>query len=192
MTREVVCSSLAELQARITQDMAILQENLGHAIQRTAEAAVPIIASRVPVAFGDLKESVHATKMKTVVDAPHAAAVEIGSMPHRPDMARLIAWVKLRGMQGLNRSGQVRSSKTPSTRFGVGPTTKGHALAIAHELKRHENSNGSLDIDAPERIADRIASEIEKHGTRPHWFTRSSLPAIRKALDEEIRTCLGK
>lgn len=192
MTVNVRCT-LDELEARVAADMAQLQRDLEDAVNHTAHEAAEIIKTRVPVAFGDLQGSVHGEHMKTVVDAPHAAAVEIGSRPHVPDMARLIAWVKLRGKQGINRHGRVRHPKQPTFKYGRGGgNTRNHALAVAHELKSMESSNGSLDIDAPERVAQRISQAIQKGGTKPHWYVRSSLPTIRVALKTEIRKALGK
>jgi hypothetical protein len=48
-------------------------------------------------------------------------------------------------------------------------------------------SGGALDVDAPLRIARAIQHAIAKHGTKPHWYARSSLAAIRAALDAFVR-----
>lgn len=112
-------------------------------LQRTAKDAVPIIKENAPKAFFFLEDSVHDEDMKTVVDAPHAAAVEVGSRPHTPPLDPLVAWVVLK-----------------ITQMGSGEEAR--------------------------RIARAIQIKISKVGTRPHWFVRSSLPAIRLALDGQM------
>lgn len=163
------------------------------AVERTARAAVPIIQGRTPKAFGDLVESVHAEEDRTVVNAPHAAAVERGSAPHRPNMEALIRWVKLRGMQGLTGRGKIRS------RFAreLGPTTAQHAMNVAGMLKALEvrgkrGTGRHLPIDAAEQVAEAIAAGIEKHGTKPTWFVRESLPQIGQVLLENLRRAKGR
>lgn len=68
------------------------QESMRGAIRASVKAAVNIIKSNTPVAFEDLKKSVHAEGNEVVVDAPHAVAVEVGSRPHVAPLAPIIAW----------------------------------------------------------------------------------------------------
>jgi hypothetical protein len=149
-----------------------------------------IIADNTPVAFADLRESVHADVSRflegftrSVVSAPHAAPVEKGSRPHVPPLAPLIAWVKLRGMQGIDKRGKIRSPG----RKAWGNTTAANAHRVAVALKSLERPNGSLHLDAPVKIARAIQASIAKHGTRPHWFVRDSLKKIRSALDRRMK-----
>ncbi len=172
----------ADLERAIKRDLAKLEKNIHRAMQRTADRAVPIVRKNAPKAFGSLGESVHSEPHKTVVDAPHANAVEIGARPHVVPLSNLVAWVKLRGMQGLSKTGRVRK-----TGYGkLGPTTKQHAMSIASQLKRME-SGGSLDVDSPMRIAIAIQDKIAKHGMKPHWFVSKSLPAIMQILDANLK-----
>lgn len=163
----------AEFERALKRDLNAIARRSKKAVERTAYGAVRIIKRNVPVAFGELSDSVHADAHgiaipATVVGAPHAAAVEVGSRPHFVPLEELIKWVKLRGMQGLSRK-----------------TKNQHAINIAAELKSRER-NGSLDIDTPEDIARRIQAGILHNGTKPHWYVQASLPKIMELLDKNI------
>lgn len=105
-----------------------------------------------------------------------------------PDIEKLTAWVKLRGLQGLHSRGLGNTRRH-------GPTTKAQALRVkdllAAEVQRGHGGDYS-PTDAPEKVALAIAKGIQKHGTRPHWFVRDSLPDIAKVLNEHVRKALGK
>jgi len=62
-----------------------------------------IIAAAAPVAFGDLKRSIGAEPTadgaKITIDAPHAAHVEYGTLPHFPPLGPLIRWCQLKGAE---------------------------------------------------------------------------------------------
>ncbi len=170
------------------------QKNIIKAVDKakwnTAQKAVRPIKKRVPVAFGELRDSVQAFERgdsgnpTTSVTAPHAGSVEIGSPPHTPNFERLVAWVKLRGMQdmrgGPRKLGPTGALKIASVRKMFGS----HVIAGA---------GGKFSpVDAPEQIARAISKGIEKHGTKPHWYVRESLPEIQVILGEEIRKGLSK
>ena len=164
------------------QHQAEREKRIRGAMQKTAQAGVSIVKRAVPVAFGELRESVHREGTKIVVDAPHAAPVETGSRPHWMPLAPLIKWVKLRGAQGL--LSRRERSRLPGT------TTRAHAEGIASQFRAMEKG-GALDADAPVQIARAIQRAIAKKGTRPHWFARTSLPAIRAELDAFVRRALN-
>lgn len=147
-----------------------------------------MVKRRVPVAFGELRESVKpearaAGGAAIVVDAPHAAPVETGSRPHMPPLAPLLAWVKLRAAQGLLTPRQI--GRLP------GRSTAAHAVTVAAALRSMERG-GALDVDAPLRIARAIQRAIGDHGTKPHWYARGSLPEIRRVLGSAIRRALAE
>lgn len=167
--------TLADLPGLIEKDLKSLRQRVDGAVKQTAQDATAPIKRRAPKAFGDLQGSVHATTNKTVVDAPHAAAVEIGSRPHTPDFEAILAWVKLRGMQAL-------SPRRP----GEGRTTARQAARVGALLKA-EVRNQASPIEAPENVARNIVKGIQAHGTRPHWFVRESLTDIRLILDRLVR-----
>lgn len=130
--------SLGAALRKITRDLESREQRLDDARRRTADWGAQYVRRHMPVAFGDLRDSVHTGPFHTIVaDAPHAAAVERGSRPHWPPLAPLIDWVKLRGMQGLNARGTVKPHKRLT-----GTTTREHAWRAAAQLynrrKRHE------------------------------------------------------
>jgi hypothetical protein len=183
---------LHELPAALRRDERAMRRAIKAAISRTSKRAVEPIQSRVPVAFGELRDSVEAqpngATPKAGVYAPHAGAVEKGSMPHTPNFEKLVAWVKLRGFQGLSGRGRIRKRFSRSE----GPTTAHQARRVASAIKSHEirgkrGVGRHLPIDAAEQVARAISRGIEKNGTRPHWYVRSSLPDIHKILDTEIK-----
>lgn len=177
--KSIKCS-IDELQGLIERDLKQLQDRVGTALQKTASDSVAPIQYRAPKAFGDLRGSVHSTSNKVVVDAPHAAAVEIGSRPHTPDFEEILKWVKLRGMQALN----------PRKRT-EGPTTARQAARVG-ALLAAEVRNQSSPIESPEVVARAIVNGIKLHGTPPHWFVRSSLPDIEKILNRMVRDAVKK
>jgi hypothetical protein len=154
-------------------------------LRQVAQVARVFFREHVPVAFGDLRGSIHAESTKlgaqTIADAPHAAAVEVGSRPHTPPLAPLLAWVKLRGQQGLLPEGRL-------SKLG-GTTTAAHARSIAGQLRGMER-DGALSVDAPERIARVIQQKIAREGTMPHWFARQSLPDIVRTMDRIVRVAV--
>lgn len=150
------------------------------AMQKAAKNGRNVIARAVPVAFQELRDSVHDEDTKIITDAPHAAAVNLGSRPHWMPLEPLIRWVKLRGMQGLDKHGELRTKG-----FKRGPTTRKHAMAVAAELKGLE-AGGALGVDAPAQIARRIQIAIAQRGTKPTHFIERSLPRIGKALSTEL------
>lgn len=164
----------SEFERALKRDLAKLKQEARAGIQRTAYRAVGVVQKRTPVAFAELKDSIHADDMKTVVGAPHAQAVEKGSRPHLVPLEELIKWVKLRGMQGL------------SSKKHEGSTTREHATRVASQLQSMERG-GSLSIDAPRQIAKAIQASILKHGTKPHWFVLNSLSDVMSVLDDEMK-----
>ncbi len=187
--------SLRQLPKAIARRMKILQGNQAKALELTAKDAVKEIQFLIPKAFGELAGSVRTRghvdvgNLRVVVDAPHAAAVEIGSAPHKPNMEKLVAWVRLRGMQALSR---------PRALHLLGSTTEHHAMRIkellsakvvrASALGKGLGRGRASPIDAPTQVAMAIAKSIEAKGTRPHWYARNSLPVIAMRLSHHMRS----
>lgn len=175
---------LDELRARLAQDVPMLKAKVDKALPYAAAKTTIVMKGRVPVAFGELHDSIHVAGNSAIADAPHAAAVEVGSRPHLPPLEPLIAWVKRRGMQGL----------------GAGPNTwmKGrkrdvrHARVIAGRLQELANARGGTanEVDDPVKIARQIQFAIGKRGTKPSWFARGSLPKIKDILREVVGQAL--
>lgn len=183
MTTHVV-KSVAELQALIRRHAKEREEKVRTAIRKAARRASLANSSElkrnIPVAFGELRESVHVEGSKVIVDAPHAAAVNNGSRPHWMPLAPLIAWVKLRGMQGLATERQI--GRLPGT------STRGAAQGVAAMLASHEHRGpaGYSDVDAAEQVARMIQRAIAARGTKPHHFIEKALPGMFRVLQEEV------
>jgi hypothetical protein len=172
------CASIRELLALMQKHDRERERGVERAVKRAARAGRRIVRENVPVAFGELRESVHVEGTRIVVDAPHAAPVETGSRPHMPPLEPLLKWVKLRAAQGLLTERQ--RGRLP------GRTTRAHAEGVAAQIHAMEK-DGAVDADAPMRIARAIQQAIARRGTKPHWYARMSLPEIREALDAFIR-----
>ncbi len=172
--------SIAELKRVLAKDMRARQKRVERAVKKSARRGASVVRRNVPVAFSELRDSVHADGTTIVADAPHAAPVETGSRPHFPPIEPIERWVKLRGMQGLAGS---------STKRLTGTTSRGAAGAVAGMIAGME-SGGAVSVDAPRQIAFLIARAISQRGTKPHHYMRGSLPAIMKILDHEVRQAL--
>ncbi len=185
MSEYIKVNGIQNLPKALERGAKKIRKQCDAAVWKTARDAVRPIRKRVPIAFGELSASVQAYQRGanghavTSVDAPHAGAVEIGSPPHKPNFERLLAWVKLRGLQHLGGGPRKR-----------GPTSGYQVPRIGSMFAAHvqNGSGGSFSpSDTAEKVARAISKGIEKHGTKPHWFVRESLPEIRQILDENMK-----
>lgn len=152
-----------------------IQRNAVYALRGAALSGKAIVQENTPKASGELWDSVESRPKENgaqiVVDAPHAVAVELGSMPHMPPLAPLIAWVKQRGMQGL--SGRVRRADRSQVR------------GVRASLKALEKE-GATPVDAPEKIARAIQAVIAKRGTKPTHYVEKSLKPIDAVVQAQL------
>lgn len=185
--------SLGALAKALQKDLRGKERALDSARRRAAQKHAAYVRSHMPVAFGELRASVSASDGKVTVDAPYAAAVEVGSRPHWMPLEPLIKWVKLRGFQGLASSKSL--GRLPGT------TTAGHAHSVAAGLREHDEASGYADLsggagdrDGPVAIAKAKAIQlaIALKGTKPHWYMRDSIPQARVFLGIEIKAALAK
>lgn len=177
----VVHKSFRGAKRAIVMELRHREKALDKALRKTARKGASHVRRNVPVAFSELRDSVRAARDSIIADAPHAAAVELGSRPHMPPLEPLIKWVKLRGMQGLNRRGNVvrGASRLPGT------TTEQWAIGIAKLIRDHEK-HGAVGADVPRQIAWAIAMGIKKHGTKPHHYMSGSIPKVMEILDQQV------
>lgn len=172
--RRVKASEFAE---QFQKDMAALRARLVQATHETASTGAKLVAQNAPHAFGELADGVVPIELgsgaKIRSTAPHSAAVEVGSRPHMPPVKPLLAWVRLRGMQGLQNG------------------AKGAPRAVA-KMIRAQGSRNATPIDAAEQVAWAIAMGIKKRGTRPTWFVKSCLPEIKAILGANVRAQLER
>jgi hypothetical protein len=114
--------SLSDAMAAIAKDMKAREVRIGNAVLETTKDGVPIVQDKVPVAFGEIRDSVHREGTQVVIDAPHAAANNNGSRPHTPPLAPLVAYMRLRGAQDPDAAGRALQQKiaaqgTPPSHF---------------------------------------------------------------------------
>lgn len=177
--------SFSELQRHLEKLLKLKQQRVREAAEKTARFAAVRIIELVPKAFTDLAHSVHVEGSSAIVDAPHAAAVEIGSRPHTPPLEPLIKWVKLRGAQGLGPAG-----RPIGRRIARRNSDLMHARIVALTIRALNKGKKSYDVNTPERIARSIQKGIMISGTKPHFFVKSAMPSIEaeflKNIKEEI------
>lgn len=183
---DITVRSFRELEVLIERQMRAKQSQVMNGIRSASTQGAMHLKREIPVAHGELRESVYAAPAAIIVDAPHAAAVNNGSRPHWPPLAPLVEWVKLRGAQGLLSERQQR--RLPGT------STRSAATGVAGLLRSHEHRGpaGFMDIDAPVEAARAIQRAIASRGTKPHHFIEKALPEIYRLLDREIRKSLKK
>lgn len=187
--------SLKELATLLPKHQAERQRRLENALRKTARRGVGVVKKNVPVAFGELREDIEARSTSNrgaqiVADAPHAAAIEVGSRPHWVPLDALVKWVRLRGMQGLGSTRQL--ARLP------GRSTFGAARFVAGQLRNHMlglsgdsgHTGDAIAADAPLQVARAIQIAIARHGTKPHFYMKESQAAVFKILDEEIQNSL--
>lgn len=160
--------------------MRKLQRRIVKATHKTASKGRRIVQANAPKAWGHLGDGVVSVNLPTgsqiIATAPHSAAVEVGSRPHMPPLGPIIAWVKLRGMQGLRRKAS-----------GAQKHIAGWIRSIGEE---YGSVRDATPVDAPEQIAWAIAMAIKKRGTKPTWFVRNSVPAVVSLLDSTMKEML--
>jgi hypothetical protein len=188
---DAVRCSLEELPCLIARDLQRLERRVQLELAGAAIDGAHAIEPHIPVAFAELRGSLHVDasralegEIRIVLDAPHAEAVERGSRPHTPPLEPLIRWVKLRGMQGLTKTGRIKSAKARAW----GPTSAAQANRIATSIRAFRVTGELVtDVNAPEKIARAIQMSIRKNGTKPHWMVRRTLPEIEVILGRHMR-----
>lgn len=193
-------TNLGAATAAIMRDTRRTQRGIYTAIRKASRETRNFVArDKVPEAFGELRESIHAVDVDAghsdvVADAPHAGAIELGSKPHYPPLDPLIRWVKLRGLQGLSKGGGLKSR-----RF-VGPLTEqkqgkqDSARSIAASIRGKVGRKGAAawvanagEDPATVEIARAIQQAIGRHGSKPHHYMGDSVPQAVAFLDRFVQ-----
>lgn len=186
--------SFAAFQAALSRDMVKLQSRLYTATLKAAQVGAKAAAFRVPVAFGELKQSIRAESTasgaRVIADAPHAAPVEFGSRPHWPPLEPLVKWVRLRGAQGISGSRKVRNSGAPKwVRDRLKEYERGGRQGARQRLPAG-GVGARSPVDAPAQVARAIQAAIAARGTPPTFFMRMAIPQVQAALDEFVKKAL--
>lgn len=184
MSQTFEVKSLSQLTSLMKRHARQRMSKVKRATRKAASKGRGTLKRNIPVAHGELRESVHSEEALVIVDAPHAAAVNFGSRPHTPPLEPLVAWVKLRGMQGLLSDRQMK--RLPGT------TTKDAAMSVAEMLRAHEVRGPAnySPTDAAVQVARAIQRAIKKRGTKPHHFIEQALPNLKATLLDELRRAM--
>lgn len=187
---------LADIGKVLEKDLATLRRRIVLATHATADDGAQVAAAKAPKAFEELAdgiEPIHRKDGATIRStAPHSGAVENGSRPHMPPIEPIVRWVKLRGMQGLEKGAKgvaremARRIKSESEAYAFTEVRRG---PNAGQMRRRRVQ--ASDIDAPRRIAFMIALKIKAKGTKPTFFMKRSVPEVRKILDAHVRSFLS-
>ena len=207
-------TSLRDFAVQLRKDIRARERRLNNAVKKTARQGAGYVRQYVPKAFEELADSIHVEDLgpgfaAIVADAPHAAAVENGSAPHTPPLDPLIAWVELRGMQGLTKSGRVakenwlQAAKKSAYAVGEMQVSRRIARSIRESLGRQgaadwraRTAMGPLAAreighdPAVVAIARAIQMAIAKRGTRPRKFMQRAVEPVTKLLAENVRAAL--
>lgn len=196
-----VVKDFKELARVFQRDMRKLDSRGERACRRAVQRVASHLRRNIPVAFGELRNSVREENMKLIVDAPHAAAVEYGSRPHWMPLEPLIKWVKLRGFQSLalrgggakkDAQGRYRDSRGKYLNHLTGTTTVEHAQRVGEQLAASRRGGpigperSSTALSAPIEIAKSIQLAIALNGTKPQFYMANCVPLADKFLGEEF------
>lgn len=182
-------ASLKELGQLMKKHQSQRERRIKKGVRKAAQRGAAYVRRNMPVAFGELRDDISSNATQVVSDAPHSEAVELGSRPHWMPLEPLIAWVKLRGAQGI------LSDKQLSYNARHQSTTADHAKRVASQLAELRRGGFGASgpetnfssVDAPVQVAKAIQLAIALKGTKPHWFMRDAVPEVMSFIDEELR-----
>ena len=186
-------TNLKDAARAMARDGRARERRVRDAVKKAARTTARfIITDTVPKAFGELSNSIHVIdgprgNADIVADAPHAGAVENGSRPHTPPLAPLIAWVKLRGMQGITATGRIKKNRD---RYGLIRNWRLEAARVIALSLKNKQRGGALSVDAPTEIARAIQQSIRLHGTKPHKFMYQGVHVAESSLDQYVNAAL--
>ena len=164
-----------------------------------------------PKAFGFLAESIVSHggdpgAAEVSCESDYAEAVELGTRgaPRKaPPLDKIIAWVQLRGIQGLSAKGNLirlpRSVKVFRNQVSRG---RYHARTVAAEIRnqvggsegaaawRAHTMNDSGVLPATLAVARAIQMKIKNVGTKPRRFMLNSIPIAEAFLDYYVKQAL--
>ncbi len=149
-----------------------------------AFAGAELLAKRAPKDTGILKSSIRAMATedgaRILLDAPHAAIVELGSRPHFPPLQPLIDWVRRQVSRGSIETSAKPSSKRSlrAPKALAGRKLHGAALAAHRQyVERYEaaRANEAKYEEEIQAIARAIQRKIGREGTKPTYVVRNSI-----------------
>lgn len=176
ISRTVNAKDLPKLLAHTRK---VIKKAHQRAILESVAVGAELVATRVPVDTGRLKQSVRLRRKgksgfpEIVADAPYAGVIEAGSRPHWAPLRPLLGWVKRK----VGREARAMGIRVPS-RVGV---YRGRSAAAWRRYNRRSKLRGDF-VDAVLKTARLVQRKIATKGTRAHWFMKRSLPDLRRIL----------
>lgn len=180
---------------QLPKELARLERSLKQAIGRGARNGArrgrTLLVQRSPKDQGLLKAAWRTTAdrpstartqvvAETFNDAPYAGVVEMGARPHpvsEEGQLAIYEWVKRHF--GFLRTGR-----------GTYTAVRADSAALPGRLRKKIGGKlGQLKMDLElVKVAEAIIQKIRKHGQRPTYFVRDSLPDLQRfAADEIVR-----
>lgn len=207
-------TNLRDFETQLRKDMRARAARLHGAVRKTARQGANYVRGHVPKAFEELADSILAEDLgpgfaRISADAPHAAAVENGSAPHMAPLEPLIAWVELRGLQGLTKSGGVRkenwlkAAKKSAYAVGEMQVSRSIARSLRQSMGRAGAAawRGGMELGSLARrelghdpavveIARAIQMAIAKRGTRPRRYMQRAVEPVTRMLAVNVKNAL--
>jgi hypothetical protein len=207
-------TSLGAAAKAIARDSKARDKRVRKAVVKAAQVTAKVVAKDIaPKAFGELADSIHwgeaANGAYVIADAPHAEAVEVGSRPHTPPLEPIIAWVRLRGIQGFSKKGNIVRSTTTgfASKDGARMASRSVAGLLSKHLGTKERAAGWRALEkahmnpilgtspfgldsATLAVARAIQHQISVHGTKPQRYMYAGIVTAMAALDTYVKAAL--
>lgn len=105
--------NVRDFEKKFRADMKHLTKKLDGALHKAAERAADRARERAPKgATLQLSEGIQAVGLRVVSTAPYSLAVELGSRPHMPPVAPILAWVIAKGFAGVGPNGKAQTPES--------------------------------------------------------------------------------
>jgi hypothetical protein len=144
--------------------------NLIRANRRTAARTLPIVSIASPVDLGIYRNRWDVDNLPNGAtlynDAPYAAVIELGSRPHWPPLAPILAWASRKAGGITTGTGRPLASRKGGRPASTSTHTAGEnaeIYAFAMAVQRH----------------------IARYGTKPKFVLRNAIPRSKTILREE-------
>ena len=178
-------TSLRELERTLKHDLTAITRKAIKATRAAARKGRAIAKKKAPAAFGELRDGIDVDPLEDGArirsSAPHSCAVEAGSRPHWPPLEPILAWVKLRGAQGIHTKRRLAPSEAPKA-----------VAAMLRGKVQGKRGERYLPVDAALEVANAIRAAIAKRGTKPTWFMHESAQGVALELDEVFERVLSE
>lgn len=132
--------------------------------------------------------------MQLGVTAPHGAFMEVGTRPHMPPVEPLVEWAKRKFSPSRKKR---QKPKKEGRKKGLGERlTKWAKRKLAAPRQKGAGSPRPKKLELTDKqaraIAWRVAMSIKKNGTKPRFYMRDTVYALKPLVLPEIRRAMVK